>query len=366
MKRHVLSVGLCLGAMLAVGILRAEEPSADARQKSVTVFPVIITPSKDIPPSSPERVAEVVGWLLERAGMNDVELGQATFTPPDTDDIGKVAAAFAQFAEGQPLKTEYALFGQFFGTPQTGPTEVRAIVVDKAGNVVFADQAGREVLARSKPKPDCPLTTSIFLVNQVRPVWNLTSPLREGAPEGKMAEIMRKRSGLPSDEELAAMDKRLKILQKNIAAAEVTVYPIHLWPGWDEAGARQLADMLNQQGICHAVVAETAPNFTVQGDPNEQKILWDTARSFREFLRENPPATQYALLADYGIRHSPDGRQWVHHVHVILCDHAGDWVLVDYQNSHHSDFRSINPKSIDDCNRLVIRRAMQFKNGLSE
>lgn len=357
MKRCFLTIMCCLSALLAADALRAAEPAADARPKSVTVFPVIITPSKDIPSVIPERTAQVVGVLLERAGMDDVELSRATFTPPDTDDVAKAAAAFAQFAKDQPLKTEYALFGQLFGTPVSGPTEVRTIVVDKAGNVIFADQAGRDVISRAEPKVDCPLTACIFLVNRVRPAWNLADPLRPGAPEGKLAAALRQQSEVPPDEELAAMDKRLKTLQENLATAEVTVYPIHLWPGSDKQGAAKLAEMLNEQYICRAVVSEADPKLTIEGDPNEQKILWDTARAFREFLRDNPPATEYALLADHGIRHSADGKQqWVHHVHWILCDRAGEWVAVDYQNSHHPDFQQVDPKSVADCSRLAAIR----------
>jgi hypothetical protein len=40
-------------------------------------------------------------------------------------------------------------------------------------------------------------------------------------------------------------------------------------------------------------------------------------------------------------------------VHWILCDQQGDWVMVDYQNSHHSDFQAIDPDSVEDCLELV-------------
>jgi hypothetical protein len=114
--------------------------------------------------------------------------------------------------------------------------------------------------------------------------------------------------------------------------------------------------MLNEQGVCQAEASETDPKLKIQGDPNEQKILWDTARAFRDFVRNNPPTTEYALLADYGISPASDGKQQANHVHLILCDRAGDWVLADYQNSHHPDFQSIAPKSRDDCCRLAVKR----------
>ena len=89
----------------------------------------------------------------------------------------------------------------------------------------------------------------------------------------------------------------------------------------------------------------------------------DTARAFRDFLRKNPPETGYALLADYGIGKSESGKTTVGAVHLIVCDRQGDWVLVDYQNSHHADFQEIDPRSRDDCNRLAARR---LKSRLSD
>ena len=71
-------------------------------------------------------------------------------------------------------------------------------------------------------------------------------------------------------------------------------------------------------------------------------------------MRKNPPAADYALLADYGIGRSSDGKTVVGGVEFILCDRGGDWVLLELKNDHHPDFQRINPQSADDCNRLVV------------
>ena len=92
---------------------------------------------------------------------------------------------------------------------------------------------------------------------------------------------MRKRSGLPSDQELAAMNKRFETLKDKMASSTVSVYPVHLWSGSDRASGVELAKMLNDQGICRAEAVETDPRLEIKGDPNEQKILWDTARLIR-------------------------------------------------------------------------------------
>jgi len=98
------------------------------------------------------------------------------------------------------------------------------------------------------------------------------------------------------------------------------------------------------------------PQPQIPGAPNEQKVLWDTARAVQKFVKENPPKTDCVLFADYrGAK--LDQNQWkVGYVHLIVCDRQGEWVLIDFQNSHHADFQSIEPKSKADCNRLAVKR----------
>ena len=46
-------------------------------------------------------------------------------------------------------------------------------------------------------------------------------------------------------------------------------------------------------------------------------------------------------------------------VHVVICDRAGELVLVDFQNSHHDDFNQIAPQSKPDCDRLAALRVQK-------
>jgi hypothetical protein len=346
------------------GVLNGEEPAAKTRLKSVTVYPIAIVPSDKMPASVPERLAEVVGVLLERAGMEQIEIADTPFSPPKTDDPAKLADAFGQFIGKQSLKTEYAFLAQILAPePERKIKEIRTIVADKTGKVIFNDLADEKTFSQSEIKPDEPMLACVFIFTRLGKVWELADPERENVPEGKFAELMNKRSGLPSKEEIAAMEKRLEVLkEKNTPMKEmkVTVYPIHLWEGSAKSGAAQLAKIISESGICQAEPSDIDTKLKIKGDPNEQKILWDTARAFRDFLRKNPPATQYALLADYGISPASDGKREAGGVHLILCDKSGDWVLVDFQNSHHADFQSIAPKSVEDCNRLAVKRLKSY------
>jgi hypothetical protein len=44
------------------------------------------------------------------------------------------------------------------------------------------------------------------------------------------------------------------------------------------------------------------------------------------------------------------------YVHFVVCDRAGEWVLVDFQNSHHPDYQALKPTSAEACRALVAKR----------
>jgi hypothetical protein len=81
MNRHVLTGILLLAVLTAHGRGGGAEqtalgappqgpaPSRDAAEKSVTVFPVEITPSEGRQPDLLERIGVVVGVFLEKAGV---------------------------------------------------------------------------------------------------------------------------------------------------------------------------------------------------------------------------------------------------------------------------------------------------------
>ena len=189
------------------------------------------------------------------------------------------------------------------------------------------------------------------MVCQLREFWGLADPEEKDAPEGKMAKLWAEKSGLPPKSEREAIESRLNAVKKTFKTSTVAVYPIRVESGTQVAA--RLAEMLTQEGLCRAEASSTDPKLPIQGSTNQTRILWDTARAFRDFLRKNPPAADYALFANYGIGRSSDGKTVVGGIQFILCDRSGDWVLLELQNDHHSDFQRIDPQSPDDCNRLV-------------
>jgi hypothetical protein len=150
------------------------------------------------------------------------------------------------------------------------------------------------------------------------------------------------------------MEKRQAVMKKAGRGASVTVYPVRLFNDDVSAeSAAQLADLLNEKKLCAAKVVESPFRVKIERTHNQQKTLWDLARAFQAHVEQNPPEADYVLLADYMINLRA-GRASA--VHFIICDREGEWVIVDFQNNHHGDFQSIDPKTLDDCGRLVAKR----------
>jgi len=357
MKRRLLPIAI-LTLAVAFGDTnpRAGEVSDDGKP-SVTVFPVVATPD-GFPDEFAKRVGIVVATFLEQAGLEDLEVADTVFNPPETDDVNKIAEAFGKQVGEKPIQTNYAVFTQFLGTPQRGVQGIRTIVVDKSGKVLLAESAGKAQFDKAPLRPEDPMTCCVFVSRRLQEFWRLEDPLRPNAPKGKMARFWQKDAGIPAKDELDAIAKRSETLKKNLKTATCTIYPVHVGRQSDKQCAVDLVAMLNEAGLCKAETSETDPALKIASHSNEQKILWDTARAFRDFVQKNGSTTDYAVYADYGLFGTKVG-----HVHAIVCNRSGDWVLIDMQNSHHADFERIDPKSAADCNRLLLAR---FKGWLSE
>ena len=203
---------LALAACCAVLPAWADEPAGpnrpDATAKSVTVFPIVLNSGKPIDGVSPKmsrELAELVGLMLERGGVKDVEIAEAQFTPAEANDLGKLAEAFGQFVRSQNLSTEYALYGQLIGTPGGGVDEIRLVAADREGKVVLSECRNREQLAQLGEKKVGPMIAGYHLVCRLQGVWGLADPNRQDAPEGKMARLWAEKSGLPPKSEREAM-----------------------------------------------------------------------------------------------------------------------------------------------------------------
>ncbi len=157
----------------------------------------------------------------------------------------------------------------------------------------------------------------------------------------------------PENSERDAMEEREELMEQAGANKRIAVYPIRRHDGVDAEGARELAALIEQRGLGSTRAREDGPWFELRRSMNEQSLLWEVARKFRDHVRENPPLEDYALYADYMLNEE-EGRVFA--VHFVVCDRAGEWVLVEFQNSHHEDFQRVAPRSRAGCARLVVEQ----------
>jgi hypothetical protein len=301
-----------------------------------------------------DRVTEVVGVLLEQQGLKNIELGKTPFTPAETN-WENLAASVGVFVKTNPITTSYALYAEYNGNHQTGLNELRAVVVDQTGAVVWTDRLTMQDEALKKIEDRDPMTLSVLLVERLGPQLGLNDQTAKAAKPGKLAAIMDQRSGLPPENERAALPERQQAMKQALPGATLLVYPARIGgDAVDKASAADLAKMINGAGLCKAVAAKQSVLLkTSLADPNEMKALWNLAREFRNFVRTNPPTADYALYADYGFNPQNAEQGFVH---FVVCDRKGEWVIVDMQNSHHPDYQSIGIISRDRCDQLLVKR----------
>ncbi|MCC6144981.1 MAG: hypothetical protein IT368_14340 [Candidatus Hydrogenedentes bacterium] len=150
--------------------------------------------------------------------------------------------------------------------------------------------------------------------------------------------------------------ERLKYMTSRGANVSLSILPVRVGAierTEDAATANDLARMMNDAGLCKAEPAKQSLLLKASmNDPNEMNKLLNMAREFQDYVKKTPPTTDYVLYADYIF--TPNWEFVM--VHFVVCDRQGEWVIRDLQNSHHPDYQSINPKSKEDCNKLVVKR----------
>jgi len=367
-------VAMGVGAMGVMAPVKAGEPQSDKPRPlapeqqerielmkskgpgaSLTILPIRLAGNPV------DRLTEVVGLFLEKQGLKNIELGKTAFNPEDKIDMERLASSLGEFLRRNPITTEYALYAEFNWTRETGMVELRAIVVDKTGAVVWADRQTQEDEGFKRLKPREPMTVSILLVERLSPQLSLSEKTRRAAKPGRMARLMDERSGMPPENERRPLPGRQEQMKTAMPRATLVVFPVRVrmaGSAADAATAADLAKVINDAGLCKAEPAKQSLLLKAsQADPNELKVLWDLAREFRDYARKNPANADYVLYADYAF----NPLSWEQgFVHFIVCNREGEWVIVDMQNSHHGDYRSIKPTSREGCDKLLLKRLESY------
>jgi hypothetical protein len=286
--------------------------------------------------------------------LKNIELGKTPFTPAETN-WENLAASVGVFVRTNPITTGYALYAEYNGDHKTGLNELRAVVVDQAGAVVWTDRLTMQDEALKKIEDRDPMTFSVLLVERLGPQLGLNDETAKAAKPGKLAALLDQRSGLPPENERAALPERQQTMKQALPGATLLIYPARI--GGNQTSlpsATNIVRLLNEAGLCKAVPADATVLLKAsQADPNELKTLWDLAREFRDYVRAHPPPADYALYADY-VFNPQNAEQGF--VHFVVCDRKGEWVIVDLQNSHQPDYQSIGIISRDRCDQLLVKR----------
>jgi hypothetical protein len=370
-RNYICLVCAALLVGCGVGPLLAQAPSAmdsaqaqrlaklkkcDPNNVSLALLPVQIWFKH--PMITSRIVANVLGAVAESYGMNNLDALDTEFVPPAEAAWEQVPVLLAEFLKKNQPKSDYVLYAQYLGDPNIGPkpTEVRFVVTDAACNLVLSDRQTdkdedfKRIVSGDPDAMGCSVLVAERLFSLLG--WQKV----EGEPHGKFARKWAQESGMPSDEEKAAMEKSLEKFKANIKTIQIAVYSTCIGEDRNAQSAARLTSLVTKQLGYKTIKVDKQVSFQRQPSPNEQKLLWDLARAFRNYLRTNPADSNYAMLAEYFV--SPSGGQ-VGAVHFVICEKSGDWVIVDFQNNQHEDFQRIMPKSIEDCDRLLVERLVK-------
>jgi hypothetical protein len=299
------------------------------------------------------RVAQAVGLVLEQRGMPDLDVGAEPFAVAVDTPWEDVPPRFGAHVRGLPAGAadRHHLYAQFLGTPQTGPQEVRFVVVDGAGELVLCDRqtAADRAFRRTAGRDPDPMGCSLLVADRLFALADWQA--RPGAVrDGKFARWWRELSGAPEPRELEAMAPRLAALRQALPSTRFAVLPVVRPPGHDAASSQRLANALTQRFGCRAAAWSDGPQIAVAPDSNEQKRLWDLARGLRAAAPTAPDA-DHVLAVDIGI-----GDRGVGYVHLAVCTAAGAYVIVDWQNDQHPMLQRAAPVTLADAEQFVLDR----------
>ncbi len=160
-------------------------------------------------------------------------------------------------------------------------------------------------------------------------------------------------------------------MTENFRDARVLVVPVQGDGVFGKSNAHNLVQLMNGRKLCRAEVHPELVVLRVGNSLNKEKILWNFALKFSNYVQENNFDADYYLTCDYGM--NSDGvvirsdyginrEANVRGVHLVLCDRNGNWVIVEQNNNHHRAFQDVMPQTPADCDKLVVERLLSYMN----
>jgi hypothetical protein len=357
---HLFAGGLTLAALLA-SCTSGQEPEdparaerwralrAEGRQAPLTIHPVRVLERPDA------RLAQALGLVLENLGMPDLAVAETGFAKPPAE-WADVPAAFGEHVRslgGDGSAARHHLYAEVLGTPRSGPTEVRFVLVDAQGQVAIVDRqtpddpAFRATAGRDPDPLGCCTLVAERLFGLVG--WKKAPG---SVSDGRFARLWREMSGAPAAAERRAIEARRAVFAARIGGSRIVVLPTLANGVPDADSAQRLVTLLAERFGCSGSGLGADAAIEIAPTSNEQKRLWDLARGLPGVAKARERGGDYSLVVDVGI--GPEGA--VAMVHVAICDADGEPVVVDFQNDQHPMLQRAAPKTLQDAERFAVER----------
>jgi hypothetical protein len=314
---------------------------------SLTLWPVRVRGRTN------DNVADALGLVLERQGMASLATASAAF---DAKELAwdAIPAAFGAQVKANAGKAgvpagSYSLYAEFLGDPKQGPTEVRFVVVDGAGELVLVDRQTPtdSTFRRTAGADRDPLGCAACVGERLFELagWQKVAG---GVRDGRFAAMWEKKSGAPDKKERAAMQQRAKAMRDGLAGASVAVFA-PVWGKADDVDGARFAAAVKQGLACKDATAVGA-GLVVAPSANQQKRLYDLAAATKAQLQQQPIGADYAVAVELGF----DAAGKAGYTNVVVLTKAGELVLAEFQNDQHALFQEHAPKNLADGEKLAV------------
>jgi hypothetical protein len=326
---------------------RLDAMKAKGPEASLAILPVMMVGRPF------DRVTDVLGVILEQRGLQHIEIGRTAFTTGVKTEMPVLAVALAAFLRTNSITTDYALYAEF-----NGPTldEVRAVVVNKSGEIVWAEhQTTRDKAFQALGTPRDPMALLAFLVERLSPQFSLNDDTAKKRSH-KLEDAFQANSGYaPAGETEERMPARLKTLKESRQKATLMVLGVRMDRAVNVTNASDLAKQIGEAKLFQAAVPAKQPvllEASLAGG-DQMRYLWAIAREFQAYVKKNPPEADYVLYADYifNRQHWQQGG-----VQFVVCDRQGEWVIAELTNSDQEDYQRVKPISAEGCDKLLVER----------
>lgn len=359
MNAFALLLPACLLVATAAAPLPAQDPAAaaetarrDQLHRAGVGSPFTLWPVRLLGRTN-ANVADALGLVLERQGMPSLDVAAGSFDAKELawEAIPAAFGAHVKANAGKPGQAAvgYSLYAEFLGDPKQGPSEVRFVVVDAAGDTVLIDRQkpGDATFRRTAGTDPDPLGCASCVGERLFELagWKKVAG---GVRDGRFQAMWEKKSGAPDRKERAAMQQRAATLRQGLAGSSVAVFA-PLWHKTDDVDAARFAAAVRQGLGCKDTTAVATP-LAVAPSPNQQKRLYDLAAALKAQLQKTPITADHALAVDLGF----DEAGTSGYVNLVVLTKAGELVLAEFQNDQHPLFQKHAPKHLVDGEALAV------------